>query len=76
MSTKRKIEISLDPKIVKQLEIFSKAFGKSINWLIEKNVKKDLKYMLQFANEKDLDELEYYFKTPMVNKEIMSKIPR
>lgn len=76
MASKEKIEIELSSKRVKQLEIISKAFGKSINWLIEKNLKIDLKYMLQFTNEEDLNELEYYFKTPIVNKEIMTKIRR
>lgn len=73
MSEKQKIEIELDPKMVKQLKIISKAFGKSINWLIEKNIKKDLKFML-YTNKEGFIELEHYFKTSIVDNEILKCI--
>ena len=76
MSTNKKIEIELSSKMVKQLESISKAFGKSMNWLIEKNLKKDIEYILCFTNRAGLSELEYYFKTSIVNKKIMINIRR
>jgi len=74
IAAKKKIEIELSPKEVKQLKIISKALGKSMNWLIEKNLKMDLKFMLSFANKTGFTELEHYFKTPIVNKEFLNKL--
>lgn len=72
MASKVKIEIELDPKAVKQLEIISKAFGKTMNWLIEYSLKKDLDYYLNYRN--NIPELEHYLKSPVINKENLTKL--
>ena len=76
LDSKEKIEIELDSKVVKQLEIISKAFNKSMNWFIETNLQKDLDFILNYvtAGPGHLEEIEHYYDELLVNKKELKKL--